>query len=99
MVAVSVVSFNNILVLSFKGEVNHLERGGGIKPDFNVISVDGRVVPEYIRSIDPLGSPSVTHLVDPCLSTHLQNGQQSNEEQRAPSLSKSSAKPCLTCRP
>lgn len=98
MVVVSVVSFNDILVLSFKGEVNHLERGG-IKPDFNLISVDGRVVPEYIRSIDPLGSPSVAHLVDPCSSTHLQNGQQSNEEQRAPSLSKSSAKSRLTCGP
>ena len=98
MVAVSVVSFNDILVLSFKGEVNHLERGG-IKPDFNLISVDGRVVPEYIRSIDPLGSPSVAHLVDPCSSTHLQNGQPSNEEQRAPSLSKSSAKSRLTWGP
>lgn len=69
------------------GEVNHLEREE-IKTDFNLISVDGRVVPEYIRSMDPLGSPSVTDLVDHCSSAALQTEQQSHAGQASPSLSK-----------
>lgn len=54
----------------------------------NLISVDGRVVPEYMRSLDPLGSPGVTDLVDQCSSAALQNDQQSDVEQTSSSLSK-----------
>ena len=54
----------------------------------NLISVDGRVVPEYMRSLDPLGSPGVTDLVDQCSSAALQNDQQSDVEQTTSSLSK-----------
>jgi len=64
-----------------EGGVNHLERG-----DMNLISVDGRVVPEYMRSLDPLGSPGVTDLVDQCSSAALQNDQQSDVEQTSSSL-------------
>ena len=53
----------------------------------NLISVDSRV-PEYMRSIDPLGSPGVSHLVDQCSSSALQNEQHSDAEQRTSSLSK-----------
>ena len=67
--------------------MNHIEREG-IKPDFNLITVDSRVVPEYMRSIDPLGSPGVPDLEDQCSSTALQNDQQSDMEQTSPSLSK-----------
>ena len=70
------------------GEVNHLEREE-IKTDFNLISVDGRVVPEYIKiSMDPLGSPGVADFVDHCSSAALQTEQQSHAGQASPSLSK-----------
>lgn len=67
--------------------MNHIEREG-IKSDFNLINVDTRVVPEYMTSIDPLGSPGVPDLEDQCSSAALQNDQQSDMEQTSPSLSK-----------
>lgn len=71
----------------FAGEVNHLEREE-IKSDFNLMGVDGRVVPEYMRSMDPLGSPGVPDLVDQCSSAAMQNEHQSDAEQTSPSISK-----------
>ena len=69
------------------GEVNHLERGQlyqRIKPDFNLISVGGRVVP---LGMDPLGSPNESDLV-PCSSAALQSDQQQPDAEETSSLSK-----------
>lgn len=66
--------------------MNHLERGQlHTKPDFSLISVDGRVVP---LGLDPLGSPHDSDLVQ-CASTSLQSDhQQPDAEGTSPSLSK-----------
>ena len=68
--------------------MNNLERGQlheRVKPDFNLISVDGRVVP---LGLDPLGSPNESDLVQ-CSSTALQSDhQQPDRDQETSSLSK-----------
>ena len=85
-------NFGDSLVsaLSFflTGEVSHLERGQideRIKPDFNLINVDDRVVS---LELDPLGSPNDPDLVQ-CSSSALQSDHQQPDTQETPaSLSK-----------
>ena len=72
--------------MKFTGEENQLREEE--KSDFQLISVDGRVVPEYMRNINPLCSAGVNDLVDQCSSTTLQNDQQSDGTQTASSMSK-----------
>ena len=73
------------------GEVSHLERGQlheRIKPDFNLINVDDRVVP---LELVPLGSPNDPDLVQ-CSSSALQTDhQQPNPQETPTSLSKQGA--------
>jgi len=76
-----------VTALSFiTGEVSHLERGQiheRIKPDFNLINVDDRVVP---LELDPLHSPNDPDLVQ-CSSSALQSDHQQPDAQETPASS------------
>lgn len=78
------ISDKDIVPFHAEGEENQLREEE--KSDFQLISVDGRVVPEYMRNINPLCSAGVNDLVDQCSSTTLQNDQQSDGTQTASSM-------------
>lgn len=74
-----------------EGGVNHLEEGqlhhDRIKSDYNLISVDDRVVP---LALDPLGSPNSESDLVQCSSTALQSdNQQLDAEEASSSLNTS----------
>lgn len=74
------------MILLHVGGVNHLEEGqlhhDRIKSDYNLISVDDRVVP---LALDPLGSPNTESDLVQCSSTALQSDNQQLDAEEASS--------------